>query len=135
MRCVCMSALGQRARLTIWMVSSFIASVSGIVYAVGWGTACDGGRGGALAVAIAFGALFTARPTLRRYIEAPDESGQAKFDARPMDDRVALLRSALAVMVDRQNQEATFLTIASVSGTIVWGFGDVIAGWFGAAAC
>lgn len=41
MRCACLSRLGQRARLTIWTVSSFVASVSGIIYAVVWGTTCD----------------------------------------------------------------------------------------------
>lgn len=117
------------------MILSFAASALGIIHAVAWGTACDGGRGGALAVAIAFGALFTARPLLNDYIEMPDARGTPQFDNLPADQRIAALRSALAVMIDRQKHETIYLSIASVSGTLVWGFGDVIAGWLGAMPC
>ncbi len=117
------------------MFLSFAASIAGILYAVFLGTQCDGGRGGALAVAFAFGALFTARPTLESYLEAPDENGRPQFNALAADQRLALLRSALAVLVDRQKLEAFYLMLASVSGTIVWGFGDWISSWFGAPAC
>jgi hypothetical protein len=125
----------QRTRLTIWMAASLLASASGVAAAVAFGTACDGGRGGAVAVAIAFGALFTSRPVPEDLIEALDAEGRSAFDARDTEDRIGRLRSALAVMLDRQRLEAVFLTVASVSGTLVWGFGDVIAGWLGAAAC
>ena len=35
-------------------------------------------------------------------------------------------------MLDWQGKEKVYLTIASVAGTIVWGFGDLLAAWFGA---
>lgn len=121
--------------LALWMVASLSVSILGIVYAVYCGTACDGGRGGALGVAIAFGALFISGESLRHYIEAPDEEGEPAFDSLDPDERIRNLRNALAVLVDRQHRQAAYLTIASVGSTIVWGFGDIIAGWFGAAAC
>lgn len=127
--------LEQRMLLLLCMLASFAASFAGLVYAVGWGTACDGGRGGAVAVAIAFAALFTGRPLPQAYIEARDDSGKPKFDTLPADDRIGRLRSALAVLLDRQRQESFYLALASVSGTLIWGFGDMIAGQLGAAPC
>lgn len=51
------------------------ACVLGVAYAVFLGVASDGGRGGAVAVALAFATLFTSAPAVRELIEAPDNSG------------------------------------------------------------
>ena len=125
----------QAGRLVRLLALSILFSIGGIVYAVHFGTACDGGRGGALGVAVAFFALFTASGSLEGYIEARDAKGTPQFDYLPTFERIKRLRSALAVLADRQRQEARYLTFASIFGTIVWGFGDIIAGWFNAAAC
>jgi hypothetical protein len=114
------------------MLASLVASFAGILYAVQCGVAADGGRGGAVAVAISFAAYFTARPTPTEMIEARNDAGEVGFDNLDIDARSKRLRSAISVMLDRQTNEAVYLTISSVSGTLIWGFGDVIAKFFGA---
>lgn len=72
-------------------------------------------------------------PLPGEYIEAPDESGRPAFD-RLVEERAQHLRNALALILDRQRMEAIFLTVSGVTGALVWGFGDLIAAWLGAAA-
>lgn len=52
------------AWLILVMAGSIALSVGGIVYAIRWGTAADGGRGGAIAVAVTFAMLFLGEPRL-----------------------------------------------------------------------
>ena len=52
-----------KGRLLLVMVASIALSLAGIAYAVFWGVAADGGRGGALAVALTFIMLFVGRGT------------------------------------------------------------------------
>lgn len=125
--------VGLRGRLLLCMAASVLASAAGIFFAVRWGTASDGGRGGAVAVAITFGAMFMYSGLPGELIEARDEDGQLAFDHLG-EKRIAHLRTALAVLLDRQRLEALYLTVSGVSGAFVLGFGDVVAAWFGAAA-
>ncbi|WP_101339542.1 hypothetical protein [Cereibacter azotoformans] len=104
----------------------------GVAHAVFLGVASDGGRGGAVAVALAFAALFTSTPAVQELIEAPDNTGHPAFDTLPPARQIALLRTALAEMQDRQARENHFLVFTSVLGTLVWAFGDVLASWLGA---
>lgn len=85
----------QKTLLWLCMIASLLACLAGLAYAVLLGNACDGGRGGAVAVAIAFGALFTGRPLPDTYIEARDEGGKAKFDKLSVEKRITRLRSAI----------------------------------------
>lgn len=132
----------QKTRLRIFALASIVASLAGIGYAVFLGTACDGGRGGAVAVALAFGALFTSRPLVDTYVEKAKASEDEGARQAPVEDRLRTLegrtdnlQNALAILVDRQRLETLYLTLASVSGTLVWGFGDMIAERLGAAPC
>jgi hypothetical protein len=126
----------QETRLGLWMGASLIASVGGIALAWWFDASCHGGRGGAVAVAIAFGAYFTSRPVPEDLIEALDVKGKARFDDKSLECRVGRLRSALAIMLDRQRLEAFYLAVASITGTMVWGFGDwIAAAWLGADPC
>ncbi|TGD64481.1 hypothetical protein EYC08_09365 [Tabrizicola sp. WMC-M-20] len=104
----------------------------GVAYAVFLGVASNGGRGGAVAVALAFAALFTSAPAVQELIEAPDNSGNPAFDALPPAKQIARLRTAIAEIQDRQLRENRFLVFTSVLGTLVWAFGDVLAPWLGA---
>lgn len=124
----------QEQKLRLVLAFSLLASVGGIAYAVCCGTAPDGQRGGALAVAASLLALFAARDTPAAVLE----QGRI-FDKKlvlehgtPLE-RIDLLRVALAAMVDGQRLEKKYLTWSSGIGTLVWGFGDWIARWFGAA--
>lgn len=109
-----------------------VACASGILYAVLFCEAADGGRGGAVAVALAFAALFSSSPAIPELIEAPDHSGKPAFETLPIDKQIARLRIAVPEMQDRQRDENRFLVLTSVVGTLVWVFGDVAAYWLGA---
>ena len=125
--------VGLRGRLLLCMAASVLASTAGVFFAVRWGAASDGGRGGAVAVAITFWAMFMSWPLPGEYVEAPDGSGRPTFDHLG-EERITYLRNAVALMLDRQRLEALYLSISGVSGALVWGFGDVAAAWLGAAA-
>lgn len=118
----------------LWTVALLgsCACVIGIAYAVLLGVASDGGRGGAIAVALAFAALFTSTPAVQELIEAPDNLGNPAFDELPPAKQIARLRTAIAEIQDRQLRENRFLVFTSVVGTLVWAFGDVFASWIGA---
>lgn len=107
-------------------VVSIALSIGGIVYAVARSIPADGGRGGALAVALTFFMLFMSRGTAEDALAGPLPQGIP-------DGEIIRIRNALASMLDWQSNEKIYLTISSVCGTIAWGFGDVIAKWFCAA--
>lgn len=124
----------QSTKLWTVVVLGVAASILGILYAIFCGTAADGGRGGAVAVAIAFGALFTGTPSAKELLEAKDEDGKPKFDELSPEKQVPRLRTALADMLDGQRKQNSFLVWTSVIGTLVWAFGDVLAAALGAPA-
>ena len=95
----------------------------------------DGGRGGALAVALTFAMLFLGRGTPEAALETPIPPGRSGVDpVANLELEVARVRNALASLLDWQRQEKLYLTISSVVGTVAWGFGDVLARICGAAA-
>lgn len=124
----------QSRKLWSVVILGMVACASGICYAVLIGEAADGGRGGAVAVAFAFAALFTSTPAIPELIEAPDHSGMPAFETLPIDRQIARLRTAVAEMQDRQRYENRFLVLRNVVRTLVWAFGDIVAHWLGAAA-
>lgn len=123
----------QGTKLRTVAILGALSCAAGLAYAVFWGTAGDGGRGGAVAVALAFAALFTSSPAVEKLIEAPDDAGEPGFDGLPPDEQISRLRSAIAVIKDGQRRENGFLVFTSVLGTLVWAFGDVLAACLGAA--
>lgn len=123
----------QKQRLVGVLVASIVVCATGVVYATWCGTASDGGRGGAIAVAISFAALFAARDTSADILEMKSASGRIEFELLTAEQRIGLLKSAIASLIDAQRLEKRFLTWSSVIGTLTWGFGDVVAAWFGAA--
>ena len=129
-------------RLWLVMCLCVVLSVGGVMYAVVFGDACDGGRGGALAVALTFAMLFLDRRTPTAYLEM---ALPAAVDAPTNDPLKSYLgelktaanqtRNAVAAVLDWAARQRWPLAISSVVGTVFWGFGDVFAGWFGAAPC
>jgi hypothetical protein len=125
-------------RLTQWrvlcfvLISSLLFSAGGIAYAVWCGSAADGQRGGAIAVAISFLALFAARATPADTLEMKDSQGRLVADHGEPSERIGIVRTTVSTMLDSQRLEKVFLTWSSVTGTLVWGFGDVIARLLGA---
>ena len=125
-------------RMLFWtMIGSILLSVLGITYAVRWGVAADGGRGGGLAVALTFFMLFMGRGTAESALEANlpvDETltGEARKTAET-EAELSRVRNAVASMLDWSRQEKVYLTISSVVGTLAWTVGDVVAKFCGAA--
>lgn len=122
----------QRQVLCLVLVLSLAFSAGGIVYAIWCGSAPDGQRGGAVAVAISFLALFAARATPTEVLEVTDARGRLVVEHGTPEQRIGLVRTAVAAMLDSQRLEKVYLTWSSVTGTVVWGFGDVVARCLGA---
>jgi len=116
--------------LAVAMVAAVLLSVGGIAYAVTYGVAVDGGRGGAIAVALTFFILFVGRGTAEAALEAElPKTGDPSEDAAL---ELAKIRNSVAAMLDWSRKEKLYLTISSVVGTLTWGFGDLIAIQLGA---
>ncbi len=135
------SAVG---RLRIVSGLCILLGIAGVVYAVFWGAAADGSRGGALAVALTFFMLFLDRGTAKDLLEADlpasQQVGEIPCSDAELTTYLAKLatedtkdRNALAAMLDWQDEQKVPLALSSVTGTIFWGFGDVFARWFSAA--
>lgn len=126
-----MTRLSQRRKLQMVLALSLLASFGGVLFAVCWGVAADGGRGGAIAVALSFVALFAGRNTDQSVLELRKKPDQpAILDPGPHasdPERFKALRSALAVHLDTSQSETGYLVAASVIGTLFWGFGDLLA--------
>ena len=124
----------QERILQLVLAASAVFSLGGVAYAIWFGQAADGARGGAIAVAISFAALFAARSTPEDVIELQDASGRRVVEAGTAEERIGILQTALATMIDSQRLEKIYLTWSSTIGTLTWGFGDVVARWLGASA-
>ncbi|MDE8652827.1 hypothetical protein [Novosphingobium album (ex Liu et al. 2023)] len=120
------------AKLGMAMAAAIILSVAGIAYAIWFGVAADGGRGGAIAVGLTFFILFMGRGTAETALEASlPPAGDPLAD---LEQDLARVRGAVAAMLDWSRKEKVYLTVSSVVGTLAWGFGDVVAKWLGAAS-
>lgn len=122
----------QERILKLVLATSVAFSFGGVAYAVCFGQAADGARGGAIAVAVSFAALFAARSTPEDVVELRDAGGRRVVDAGTTQERIGILQTALATMIDSQRLEKIYLTWSSTIGTLTWGFGDVVARWLGA---
>lgn len=115
------------------LLTSILVSIGGIAYAVLFGAAADGARGGAVAVAISFAALFAARSTPQEVLEMKDPiTGELIVKEGEHNWQIGVLSTAISTMIDSQGLEKVYLTSSTAIGTLVWGFGDLIARGFGA---
>jgi hypothetical protein len=104
-------------------IVSFLLSGGGIFLAAALGHPSEGGRGGALAVALTFAMLFLGRGTAQRLLDDND----FKSESDDPDKKITHLRNALRALVGWQQKEKPYLFWASVVGTLAWGFGDLAA--------
>jgi hypothetical protein len=131
------------------LILAIALSAGGIAYAVHCSkNQDDGGRGGALAVALAFVVLFVSRgqgakvydiladegPELLKKIEALQVTRPAlgetagKVANNPTaETRVNALVAKLRTDSNDQRKQNIYLAFTSVIGTLAWGFGDLIA--------
>lgn len=118
--------------MPIWLRSIGVAiaaslfSAIGVAYAVLCsGDADDGGRAGSLVVALSFGFLFLGNRTSDKVYRILTEEIDILSIERPT------VFDALKTRIDLQRQEDLernrYLAIASVIGTLFWGFGDRLA--------
>lgn len=134
-----------------WIVVLLAVAISLAWWLAAWllERPADAGRGGALAVALAFLVLFMHRsqgdrifavlaeegPKLLASLEPAPESGGADNEARMrrLERRLADLVDAITATRGYEGRQASrlnlHLSVASVVGTLVWGFGDVVASW------
>lgn len=122
----------QKQQLRLVAGASLVACSAGIAYAVSCGTADDAQRGGAVAVALSFLMLFAGHPTAEKTLEEKDEAHQYKLQTATDKDRIDLLVTAATTQLDAARNEKLWLTFSSVLGTLVAGFGDILAAWLGA---
>jgi hypothetical protein len=107
----------------------------------------DAGRGGALAVALSFAALFLSKsygaliydlitktiPEIERNIGAsPETTPPVSAEIKPFYDRLVMLENKSTGLAAKLGTDANgqkiqngYLAAASIIGTLVWGFGDL----------
>ncbi len=142
-------ARGERWRLLALVVAAAVLSAGGVAYAVlVSGDPSDGGRGGALAVALTLVAFFlrwplgerlaTALteklPALERRIADFGEDDAATRNAYTLERRAVDLERRLHALEPASRVEAEgelrlngHLALATAIGTLTWAFGDMAA--------
>lgn len=110
-----------------------------VVVAVGWiagaaysNHAADGGRGGAIGVALTFAILFlqrggVAQEELER--KNPPAAPGAPAPRETPEQTMQRLLNAFTVYIEAQTEVTLPLILASTISTLAWGFGDFLATW------
>jgi hypothetical protein len=139
--------MSQRSRYGAVIIGAVLLSLGGIAIGAWVTKPADGGRGGAIAVALAFLILFVRRdyggrvynailkdfPDLKEQIASLRE-GKApapvvEGDAVKLNRRLIAIVSSLNTEADGQKRQNRALAWASCVGTVAWGFGDIAAAW------
>jgi hypothetical protein len=139
--------MSQKTRYWLVVAVAVLLSAGGIGIAAVASSPADGGRGGAVAVAFSFFMLFVRRdygarllraiiddiPKLREHINA---LRGGKEPGPPFADGLDELKRNVEAIIVRLDNEASgqrnqnlALAVASIIGTITWGFGDWGAQW------
>jgi hypothetical protein len=105
-------------------------SMVGVFWAVHRNCPAQGGRGGAIATVVAFAILFL-RPDygLRIYEERKSRISPNLPQIEQLNLELKALIAGLRINSSGQAHQNRALVIASIIGTIFWGFGDVFATW------
>ncbi len=111
-------------------ILSAALSVGGVIWAAHTRCPANGGRGGAVATALAFVVLFL-RPDYGLWLFK-----QRREKMKPNLPEVERVGSELTALVESleinskgQKNQNIALAVASGIGTIFWGFGDIFAKW------
>jgi hypothetical protein len=140
---VCLNA----GAIESFVLSAVLLSLGGILIGAFVTEPADGGRGGAIAVALAFLVLFVRRGYGARVYEAiardlpamREEVSKLRQGTAPAtanaEDLAQVKRQVTAIVsridteADGQKIQNRALAWASCIGTIAWGFGDMLAKW------
>lgn len=143
-----MRLLSERALFRTIGFLAIAASLAGVAYAVWLGEPLEGGRGGALAVALALTTLFATRNYAAEVYDALTNPAQdlqtrilrltkGRLKERPQlatpEQKMKALEARLKLEAEGQSLQNFWLALATGVGTLFWGFGDVFAGWIIAA--
>ncbi len=138
-------SISQVTRYTLVVVVSTLLSAGGIAIAVYRGDPSSGGRGGAIAVAVAFFVLFIRRdygarvyaaitkdiPKLRAQIASLSKGSEPAAANRDgvleTERQITGIVARLATEAKGQKAQNIALALASIIGTLSWGFGDLVA--------
>lgn len=139
--------MSERIRYILVFAICLGFSFGGVVLSAFRNQYADGGRGGAIAVALAFATIFMGRGYGSVPIEAllrrlsrrartlPGQEGLKGTDARLEElnsDVQAIarsLRASQSISIRNTTEQNAYLAASSVIGTLVWGFGDWAAEW------
>jgi hypothetical protein len=135
----------ENRRHILLLCLSLLLSGGGIIgCAYYWHSPADAGRGGALAVAISFFALFANSPHgsrlfllltrekenfRRRLSEMREEQPNSPPDIAILTQRLEALLIRVEADVAGQEKQNIFIAWSACIGTLAWGFGDWIAMW------
>ena len=130
------------------LASSIVLSVGGFWYGANNDPTSDGGRGGALAVALAFFSLFTRTKLALKVFKTISVENPAMYremneivtkmegkgptpESHPMDQDLRDEVEGILGMIDMKDKEQRvqngYIAAASIVGTLSWGFGDKLA--------
>lgn len=124
--------VSRQTKLYWWLGSSILVSYAWFFASIIVDRACDAGRGGAIGVVLAFMGFFVSRPHAAARLE---KIGDQCFEQANPTEQIESIRSAVAIHLDSLSSETRFVFWASAISTLAWGFGDILARWFGAASC
>jgi hypothetical protein len=115
-------------RYRLLVLVSSVVSLAGVLLAVYWKSPPDGGRGGAVATAISFLALYLRPDYGLLFYQARKASATSKLPAdEQFHAKVNAMEAALAMNSEGQTSQNRALAAAAVIGTLFWGFGDTFA--------
>lgn len=136
------TASKQRNLYRLVVVGAFVVSSAGVVWAARYPDTSNGGRGGAIAVIVAFAVLFLRRDYGKKSYDTILEDVPEQVDGldyekaiQALHERVLAVDRRVALDADGQRLQNKALTWASVIGTIFWGFGDLFAAWLRKLLC
>jgi hypothetical protein len=128
----------------IVLVVSIVCSVGGIWGCAFWWHPADGGRGGAIAVALSLVSLFINRPygkqifnfltqDRKQFLEQVNTLRSHPSNISDNRSEAEILLEAHIIMnnvdVSGQDKQNRFMAVSAGLGTLAWGFGDLVSAW------
>jgi hypothetical protein len=136
--------MSEKCFFRLIMVAAMFCSIAGVGIAWKIGNANHGGRGGAIATAIALLALFGTRSYSQDVYDALTKQS-AKITTKifkltkgtlsttpklaSADDKLNALEARFKLESEGQSNQNFCLAVATGFGTIFWGFGDMFTAW------
>lgn len=137
--------LSERTQFVILGVVAVVVSLAGVLFAAFVSKDIDdGGRGGAIAVALALSTLFLTRnyasevyqSLMHSWLDLKADILEVTTGRRPeersideVEKKLQALEASLKMERQGQRLQNIWLSFATGFGTLFWGFGDILACW------